>query len=75
MRETADKRLIRGSLRLKLTSMLKLSLIIKSILLVYYLLQYIPCWFMSGSPFMRVVFIYSEGMCANPYYQRILMPV
>lgn len=73
MREVAAKRLLRGSLRLKLTYKLKLSLIIKSILLAYYLLQYVPCWLQWD--LLRAIFVYSEGMCNNKYFQMILMPL
>lgn len=43
MKETASRRLHSGSLKLKLLTLLKYQLLIKTALLIYYILNYVPC--------------------------------
>ena len=74
MRETAKRRLHQGSLKLKLLRLLRYQLLIKTALLVYYLMTYIPC-LVGDSIVLDSVFLYSEVMCGVPAFSQILMPI
>ena len=72
MKEAASRRLHQGSLKLKLLLLLRHQLLFKTILLVYYLMNYVPCS-ISESVFLDSLFLYSSSLCTNTVFNNIMM--